>query len=294
MLKGGLTCVIGILSLVAKAQDSDHFIIRNQTDFEKVSFSLNTSKVNCYIEPSSNDDIINFYSVKHNPPPQLKEKTVDGVKMINVLLGEHQIDYLTSTISNKIFNSEDHSNDYNCKVLFSNEKPLDLYLNYAVGAANIDLSGLPIEHLAINTGSADVHINYNDNLPNTVVMDSMLINVDWGTITTNNLFLARAKQIIAEVGFGNMSMDFQSALNYHGNVTASVGAGRLEILLPQLELPIIVHLNDSPLCHVALPENFRKAGKNVYISSNYREGDNNAINFNLDVALGKIIFVANP
>lgn len=294
MLKGGFTLILGILALMVKAQDSDRFIIQNQPDFDRVEFSLKTSKVNCFIVPSSNDEIVHLSSANHNPGSQFDEKTTNGVKMVRVVLGNHQLNYLSSTISNKIFNDADNTSDYNCRVSLSNAKPLNLSLNYAVGSANINLSGLPIGRLKVDTGSADVNINYDDNMPNAISMDTMLIKVDWGTINTNNLYLSNAKQIVAGIGFGNMTMDFRNAQNYQGHINASVGAGKLEVLLPDHELPVLIHLNDSPLCHVAIPDSFRKHGANTYVSADYTPENENTLTFDLDVALGKIIFVANP
>ena len=294
MLRGGLTLMLGILVVLAKAQDSDRFIVQNQSDFDRVEFSLKTTKVNCFIVPSSNDDIVDLSSPNHDPASQFNQKTADGVKMVNVVLGERQLNYLSSTISNKIFNDVGDAGDYDCKVSFSKAKPLNLSLNYAVGSANINLSGLPIGRLKVDTGSADVSINYDNAMPNAISMDTMLIKVDWGTITTSNLYLSKAKHIVAGIGFGSMTMDFRNAQNYHGNINASVGAGKLEVLLPDHELPILIHLNDSPLCHVAIPDSFRKQGANTYASANYKSDNENTLTFNLDVALGKIIFVANP
>ena len=167
---------------------------------------------------------------------------------------------------------------------------MDLDLNYAVGDTYIDLSDLPIERLKMRTGSANVKINYTEGFGNQLEMDTFLIKVDMGTFEAINLHLSNANYIITDVGFGKVKMDFEDAEYIRTDVHASVGAGKLEIILPMHNIPVRININDSPLCNIKIPEEFVVSTDNIYVSPGYAENQLNQINFNVDVAVGNIVF----
>ena len=60
----------------------------------------------------------------------------------------------------------------------TDSKPYFLELHYGIGNANIDLSGLAIKTLKVNTGSADVNVGYYSSLENQIDMDTFFVKVD--------------------------------------------------------------------------------------------------------------------
>ena len=102
--------------------------------------------------------------------------------------------------------------------------------------------------------------------------------------------MANAKSIIADVGFGDLTLRFEDKPAEKSNVTAYVAAGTLEVSLPDANTPVKVVINNSPLCRVKLPDDFTNTEGNVYVNSTYQEHADNLLTFNLDVALGKIVF----
>ena len=162
-----------------------------------------------------------------------------------------------------------------------------LNLNCVVGNAKIDLSGLPVEKLKINSGNADVHIGYFSNTYNPMIMDSLLVKVDLGSLTIDELNLSKARQIVADVGLGSLSMDFSDR---NVIVKASVGAGKLQITIPENDYPILIQINNSPLCHVKLPKSFKSLEKNIFVNNLYKSGADNLVEFDLNVTVGHIAF----
>ncbi|MEJ0054894.1 MAG: hypothetical protein WDN75_04145 [Bacteroidota bacterium] len=64
---------------------------------------------------------------------------------------------VSKKISYQVFGgSEERLSDKFWKVYLTDTKPYSLDLDYGLGNANVDLSGLAIKKLKINTGSADV------------------------------------------------------------------------------------------------------------------------------------------
>jgi len=63
------------------------------------------------------------------------------------------------------------------------------------------------------------------------------------------------------------------------------------ILLPSDDVPILVKISDSWLCSVNLCKSLKKVGSDTYANAAFsRKNAKDAITFDLDVSLGKIIF----
>jgi hypothetical protein len=121
-------------------------------------------------------------------------------------------------------------------------------------------------------------------------MDTFLIKVDMGTLTAKNLHLSRSSKVIADVGFGSVYMDFKDAQNISTTVLASVGAGKLEVILPSGDIPVKININDSPLCRIKVPSGFSKSKENEFTNQTFTDNSVNYLTFNVDVAVGNIIF----
>ena len=169
-------------------------------------------------------------------------------------------------------------------------KPYFLELNYGIGNANIDLSGLAIKSLKVNTGSADVNVGYYSSLENQIDMDTFFVKVDLGSVNVKNLNMSRARYMIADVGFGNMTLDFTSKPLVSNKIKGSVGAGNLTILLPSNDTPVLLKIKDSWLCSVKMPEQFKKVSENVFANAAYSKDAKNSLTFDLDVSMGNIVF----
>ncbi len=280
------------------AQFNASYSVPDNADFDRVKFSLNATNGQCTIEAGSGDNLMEIYSkANENTQPQFKENISNRTKRVGVVLTEKEDGYLSSSLSKRMFSSNT-SEDYAWKVQFSKLKPLDLNLNYAVGDTYIDLSDLPVERLKMRTGSSNVRVSYKDDMQNRLVMDTFLIKVDMGTFDARNLHLSRCKNILADVGFGKVKMDFGNANIIHTDVVATVGAGFLEVILPRNNTSVRININDSPLCHITIPKGFESTEKNVFVINQADQNSTqpqNYITFSVDVAVGNIEFkTANP
>jgi hypothetical protein len=94
----------------------------------------------------------------------------------------------------------------------------------------------------------------------------------------------------ADVGFGNMTLDFRSKPTVSNKIKGSVGAGNLVILLPAADTPVLVKIKDSWLCSVRIPDQFKKISENVFANAAYKDDAKNSLTFDLDVSMGNIIF----
>lgn len=274
------------------AQLQKFYSVKPGDDYEKVVFTLNATSGSCYIKPSSNDNPIDIYG---NPDfeeinPSFKSYTNrHGINFVDLNLEDYQQGGLTKTISFNMF--EDRKADTNFwKIYFNQDKIYDLNLNYGIGNANLNLSGVPIDHFNVSTGSADVVINYEKDGMNPIAMDTFAVKVDLGSFEGYNLTNAHASYIFAHVGFGNALLDFSKQSSQKCNIEATVAAGRLVVYIPKEHSPTIIYLNQSPLCSTRLTKDFRELEDNVFVNTAYTPDAENLTTFTIDVGMGNVIF----
>jgi hypothetical protein len=64
----------------------------------------------------------------------------------------------------------------------------------------------------------------------------------------------------------------------------------MEVLLTDASIPVIVHINQSPLCRVSMLNDFEEIKPNVFVNRSYEENDPSLITFDIDVAMGNVTF----
>lgn len=278
---------------VAFGQIKKQFTVEDTPACENIKLCLKSNSGNCFIKPSQNAEILNVFSnqtetsFSHNFKKEVKGKTCE----VLLSLEEAQAESFSQTISTRFFgSSEKPEADKFWKMYLTNQKPYFLELNYGVGNANIDLSGLSIKKLKINTASADVSVGYFSAMENQIDMDTFSVKVDLGSVTVKNINMSRTRFVKADVGFGTMMLDFSSRPLVSNTIRGSVGAGNLVILLPSQEVPVVVRIYDSWLCSVKMPVSLKKVGENTFANAAYTKDPQNALTFDLDVSMGNIIF----
>jgi hypothetical protein len=288
----GLTLGGILLSGLAFGQVKRQFSVEDNSSCEKINLQVKANTGTCFIKPSHNPEILNVFSnqdpgsYSHQFVKEIKGKICD----LKLSLEETRTDGFSQTISYKVFGSDKPTSNKFWKMYLTDAKPYALELNYGLGNANIDLSGLSVKILKINTASADVHVGYPSGLENKIEMDTFYVKVDLGSVNVRNMSMARTKCVIADVGFGNVMLDFSTPPTVSNTIKGSVGAGNLIILLPSDETPVTVKIKDSWLCSVKMPTNLKKIGENTFANAAYTKSSKNSLTFDLDVSLGNIVF----
>lgn len=261
-------------------------------DFDRVNIILKATSNSCCIKPTVNPNLVNVFGYEYNKEPSIYSTTAVPERIENLVINlDNSSGAAEMSLSDKFFRTSG-TTDNHWDLYLSKEKPMKLLLNYAIGDASVDLSDLSIERLKINTGSANVNVSYMEGRGNLVEMDTFYVKVDLGSLTVHKMNHARAGTVIADVNFGALLLDYSDALTEKSNVYASVGAGNLIIGLPaSQDIPVIINIHNSPLCHVKLPNNYRKKARHVYVSETYSDNTPNTLSFDLDVAVGQIKFV---
>lgn len=280
------------LALSASGQIKKQFTVETPEECQAVDLHLKAKTGNCYIRPSQNGDILNIYSNQDIDEygHSFKKEVRDSTCFVTLALEQEGDKGVGQMISSQVFGGEEKVTDKLWKVYLTDSRPYDLNLAYGLGSANVDLSGLAIRKLKINTGSADVNVSYSSGLENKVEMDTFFVKVDVGSLHVRQLHLSKSKLVLVDVGFGNMYLDFSSWPLVNNHVVGSVGAGNLVIALPASDVPVLVKINESWLCSVSLSRSLQKIGENTFANAAYTDNSRDALTFDLDVSLGKIIF----
>ena len=285
----GLALVLGVS--VAYAQVKKHFTVTNSAQYDKIELNFSTTAGTCYISPSSESNPVNIYSNRElsHYEHSYKKHIANRIYHIDLKL-QNKGDDGNGSISSKVFNASTADDPHTWKIYLSRSKPFDLDLNYGIGDAYVDLSGLEINKLNIKTGSAEVNVGYLSDKPNKTEMESFEAQVDLGTLHVRNLNLAKARHIQANVGFGSLYLDFTNEAFVQSDVKAKVGAGDLVVIISENQTPVLVKVKDSFFCKVKLTENFREIKDGVFVNKAFDPDADNLLTFDVDVSMGSIIF----
>lgn len=288
-----LTCWALLIGFATIGQMKKQFTVEESPGCESIRLRLKANSGNCFIKPTQEPQILNVFSnQQENAYAHNFRKEIKG-KVCEVLLNveESNSEGIGQTISTRFFGTtSNNSSDKIWKMYLTEAKPYALELNYGIGKAHVDLSGLAIKNLRIITASADVVAGYSSALGNQLEMDTFAIKVDVGSILVNNLNLSKTRNVVADVGFGSMTLDFSGKPEIFSRIKGSIGAGNLTILLPSADVPVIVKVKDSWLCSLKMPASLKRIGENTFANAAYSKDVKNALYFDLDVSLGNIVF----
>ncbi len=197
------------IHFTALSQKKTQFAVNEDNSYERVKFSLSAPSASCYIRPGNTSKNIMVYG---NAEPQLVDPIMSTELREGILHAEFKLQGSTGKAENvlalKMLGSKKSETKQNYNIYLSDKKPYDLDLQYGVGNAYLDLSGLAVEKLRISTGSADVKVGYLTGKANRVEMDSFLVNVDLGSLEIHKINKSKANHIKADVGFGSLLLDF--------------------------------------------------------------------------------------
>jgi hypothetical protein len=282
-------CCISLLAL--QAQPRKQFIVNEKPSCSSIDLRLGAKSGNYFIEAGNSTNLISAFSnIDPRDASYIIQDRIDGaVQRINLEMEGFSGAGFTHSISDHVWGADADIDEHVVwKFELSESKPYNLDLVYAVGNANLDLSGLSVERLKINSGSANIHISYPSG-SNKLEMDTFQVKVDLGSLIVDDVNNARAKFFIAEVGFGKLFLDFSKSPATNYEVHGIVGAGTMDILMPDENIPVKLHINDSWLSTVVIPRQYREIDENIFVNAAFLKSSSAPLIFNFDVAMGNIV-----
>lgn len=167
--------------------------------------------------------------------------------------------------------------------------PTKLVLGLGYGSAWLDLSGMDMRAVEIQSGNADVFVTYKT--ANTHPMSLLEINGGMSKIMVRNLEMARAENVVVENGMGNTKVIVGQKAYNRSNVSLNVGTGNCTLLVHQ-DHPVKLIVSSSMLSTVDIPASMIETTPNTYVNLAYKANPQHAMTFLVDVSMGSFFVVS--
>ena len=140
------------------------------------------------------------------------------------------------------------------RLYFSDRTPLDLSLALGAAEADLDFTGIPLEHLNLDCGVAKATVRFTE--ANPAQMERMEIEAGLSEFTARGLGFARFERFEFDGGAGNFTLDFSGdAIEPGAHAELDVGMASLTVLLPAGQ-PIVLDAPSSFMTQVTVPSSF--------------------------------------
>lgn len=159
--------------------------------------------------------------------------------------------------------------------------PLALDLKFGAGEADVELGGLSIERLDVETGASETTLRFSE--PNRVAAESVRLSAGAAEFTAERLGNARAARYEFKGGLGDVTLDFGGRWERGATASVEMGVGSLTLRLPR-ELGVKI-TKDSFLTSFDAPGMVRRG--NAWYSRGYDDA-RVKLDIEIDAAIGSI------
>jgi len=160
--------------------------------------------------------------------------------------------------------------------------PLDLELDFGAGRADLDLTGLAMRRLVVNTGASASVIRVGE--VNRERMESADINVGAADLDVHGVGNLNAEQVTVKSGLGSVTLRLDGEWPRDGYLVVRMGLGALELQVPR-SLGVRLRRPDSLLASIET-EGLERRGK-VYQSANWENAERR-IEIEITAVLGSV------
>ena len=250
--------------------DSYSFNTRQYKDLDvSISYGLGELTIGSSDEKNVIEGTITYNSRRITPKINMESVSSSGVLTIKT-----EKDKDKSSCRYKLKHYENEMEFY-----FPPQIKTNLFLDFGVGDAEIDLTDISVTKLNINCGLSDVEIEINKR--NNVVCESVSIENGLGDLDISGLGNLAAKYIDINIGLGSADIDFTGDRIYDTDVNVDVGLGSLDMILPK-KANIEIYVDSSFLSSVDIYGLKQKKNK-LWVSPHW---ESSYPTFKMDVNVG--------
>ena len=257
--------------------DSYSFNTRQYKDLDvSISYGLGELTIGSSNEKNVIEGTITYDSSRITPKINMESVSSSGVLTIK-------------TEKNKDRNHHIHKRkdfDNEMEFYFPPQIKTNLFLDFGVGDAEIDLTDIAVAKLNINCGLSDVEIEINDR--NSVVCESVSIENGLGDLDISGLGNLAAKHVDINIGLGSADIDFTGDKIYDTDINVDVGLGSLDMVLPD-KANIKIYVDASFLSSVDI-YGLKKKKDKLWVSPNW-ESNYPTISMDVNVGIGSVDIV---
>ena len=260
-----------------KGVDSYSFNTRQYKDLDvSISYGLGELTIGSSDEKNIIEGSITYDSRRITPKINMESVSSSGVLTIKTKKNKDK--------DHHIHKIRDFDNEL--EFYFPPQIKTDLFLDFGVGDAEIDLTNLSITKLNINCGLSDVDIEINKR--NNAVCESVSIENGLGDLEVSGLGNLAAKDIDINIGLGSADIDFTGDKIYDTDINVDVGLGSLDMVLPD-KANIKIYVDSSFLSSVDI-YGLKKKKDKLWVSPNW-ESNYPTISMDVNVGMGSVDIV---
>ncbi|MGW8179252.1 MAG: hypothetical protein ACWGQW_10900 [bacterium] len=160
--------------------------------------------------------------------------------------------------------------------------PLDLETNNGIGECNLNLTGMKIRSLILESGVGETTLTMLE--PNPISCETLQISSGVGELELVGLGNLSFEELDFQGGVGGASLDFSGSWDTIGEVEIKVGVGGISLLLPR-DIGAEIRASKTFMSNIELP-NFTKKG-NTYYSDNL-DRVSKVIKFRVTAGIGEV------
>ena len=247
--------------------------------YVKVESSLNKIII-------SKGDKNSVFSIKYNnkdeeiPEVRVSYKIHNNVGYLNIQINEEDE-------SRNYWNMTYNQNSYYVPKVFyitlNSSITTNLDLHLGAGYGKIDMSGLRLKNVKLETGAAETQVMCNETNP--IVMETFRIDAGLSKFHAYNIGNANFKNLYFEGGVGSYFFDFNGSLRREAFIQMELGLGSMYMVIPK-NIGASVRYDEGFLSSHSF-EDFREIGDGKFISGNYYNSEGR-LTIKIESGLGNI------
>jgi len=282
--------VIFAVGLIVFAFSTAYSALQFEYSYE-VSKS-NEKELRVKVESSLNKVIISkgdknaIFSVRYNntdeetPEARVSYKVHDNIGYLHIEINEddeenHRWDMKYnphSYLAPKVF-----------YVTLNNSIPMRLDMHLGAGYSKVDMTGLLLKDVRLETGAAETVVMCNELNP--IVMENFKIDAGLSKFHAYNIGNTNFKNLYFEGGVGSYFFDFSGSLRREAFIRMELGLGSMSMVIPY-NIGASVRYDEGFLSSHSF-EDFREIGDGKFISGNYYNSEGR-LTINIESGLGNI------
>ena len=277
--------LIFLINPITFAQNNDYEVVdsysfntRQYKDLDvSISYGLGELTIGSSNKKNVIEGSITYDSRRINPIVKIENVSSSGVLTIKTKKDhdKYQRGYKLKNIDNEM------------EFYFPPQIKTDLFLDFGMGDAEIDLTDISITKLNINCGLSDVELEINKR--NSVICESVSIENGLGDLSVVGLGNLAAKKIDINIGLGSADIDLSGDRIYDTDINVDVGLGSLDMTLPK-KTNIKIYVDSSFLSSVDIYGLKQKKNK-LWVSPDW-DSSHPTITMDVNVGIGSVdIFI---
>ncbi len=164
----------------------------------------------------------------------------------------------------------------------SREVPLEVDLDFGAGRADLDLTGLPLRRLELNTGVAETVLYINELNPET--MESAVFAAGAADFHIRGMGNLNAKTVTVKAGISSVTLGLDGEWPRESRLFVDMGLGALQLIIPE-SLGVQVRKHGSFLASFDTDGLVEREG--TYQSANWAVADR-SLDIEISAAMGSI------